>query len=76
MNCSGGVVERDARPPMFSKGNVRYLPSATGGLTSDNSRYDKHSIRTADRQQNAVSGRGRIWDGGTGNAPCWWCKPD
>ena len=30
------VAERDARPPMFSKGNVRYIPSAASGLTSDN----------------------------------------
>ena len=30
------VAERDARPPIFSKGNVRYLPSAADGLTSDN----------------------------------------
>ena len=29
------VVERDARPPMFNKGNVRYIPSAADGLTSD-----------------------------------------
>ena len=35
MNCSGGVVERDARPPIFSKGNVRYLPFAADGLPSD-----------------------------------------
>ena len=30
------VVERPTRPPMFNKGNVRYLPSAAGELTSDN----------------------------------------
>ena len=35
------VVERDARPPMFSKGNVRYLPSAAGGLTSAYSCFDR-----------------------------------